>query len=63
MKIRLVQLEFRDEIVGLFPGEFGRAEGRTADPSTTLPRFPVGLDGVVAINAPFFTEGRIGGLV
>jgi hypothetical protein len=32
-------------------------------PPLRYPGFPVELGGVVAIHAPFFTEGRIRGLV
>jgi hypothetical protein len=43
--------------------DFGCASGRTADPSSSLPRFPVELGGVDKLRAPFSTESRMRGSV
>jgi hypothetical protein len=45
------------------PFKLDAAEDEQQIPPLRYPGFPVGLGGVVAIHAPFFTEGRIRGLV
>jgi hypothetical protein len=66
---------FRRSVAGN-PGSVGMTKGRVALPFRSdaeddeqqvpplrSPGFPVGLGGVVALHAPFFTEGRIRGPV
>ena len=45
------------------PFRFEDVDDEQQVPPLRSPGFPVELGGVVAIHAPFFTEGRIGGLV
>jgi hypothetical protein len=45
------------------PFRFDSADDEQQVPPLRYPGFPVGVDGVVAVHAPFFTEGRIRGLV
>jgi hypothetical protein len=63
LKVRLVQIGLRDEIACTPTENSGRPRGAPQIPPLRSPGFPVDLDGVGALHAPFFTEGRTRGLV